>query len=98
MANSQVVTAERASKRWACRQTPRNTSLVMSSASASLPSSRNTKTVDARMMPCEQDLHRESVAGCDLCDQRLVRVVFGRGRPPLGGNTRDEPGKVVAHW
>jgi len=93
MANSQVVTAERASKRWACRQTPRNTSLERLAAEQP-----QYETVDARMMPCEQDLHRESVAGCDLCDQRLVRVVFGRGRPPLGGNTRDEPGKVVAHW
>src|SRR5262249_45255094 len=55
------------------------------------------ETVDARMMPCEQDLHREPVAGCDLCDQRLVRVVLGRGRPPPGGDTRDELGKVVAH-
>jgi hypothetical protein len=53
--------------------------------------------VDARMMPCEQDLHREPVAGCDLCDERLVRIVFGGGRWPLRGDSRHEPGKVAAH-
>ena len=41
--NTQVVTAGRASNRCACRQTSRNTSLVTSSARASLPSNRNTK-------------------------------------------------------
>jgi hypothetical protein len=55
------------------------------------------EAVDARMMPCEQDLHREPVAGCDLCDERLVRIVFGGGRSLLGGDSRHEPGKVAAH-
>src|SRR5262252_2712732 len=56
------------------------------------------EAVDTRMVPCEQDLHREPVAGCDLCDERLVRIVLGRGRSLRGGYSRHEPGKVAAHW
>src|SRR5262249_12504342 len=53
------------------------------------------EAVDTRMVPCEQDLHREPIAGCDLCDERLVRIVLGRGRSLRGGYSRTSPAKSL---
>jgi hypothetical protein len=51
------------------------------------------------MVPREQYLHCEPVAGRDLCNQRRVGVVFVLrvGRSP-GDDPRGEPNKVIVHW
>jgi uncharacterized protein YcsI (UPF0317 family) len=80
MLNIHVETADRPSNFSACRQTSRNTSLIKSSAVASLRHHPQHELVDADMVAREQHLHREPIAAGDPSDQKLSEVVcIGQG-------------------
>ena len=56
------------------------------------------ETVNPGVVPREQRLHREPVAGRDLGNQRLIGGIDGLRRRPVGRNVAVRPSKIVAHW